>query len=184
MRHAPLVIAATVAGLAGVLSFHTGSAKITLGATAPVARLPAQRRPPRSRPRGPAHRRAPRRPGLPWGRPSTTATGTCPSRPPCRVRSSPTSPSPRLTTGGNFRSQSIDQQSIPLLEQQALQARAPTSRSVRGKLHQRRLRAVFAVGPHQAGVQVMPVLPPAPRPRQKWKAGPISSRKFSSFMST
>jgi uncharacterized protein with FMN-binding domain len=37
-----------------------------------------------------------------------------------------------LNDGGNFRSQSIDQQSIPLLEQQALQAQSADIQGVSG----------------------------------------------------
>jgi len=37
-----------------------------------------------------------------------------------------------LNDGGNFRSQSIDQQSIPLLEQQALQAQSANIQGVSG----------------------------------------------------
>ena len=37
-----------------------------------------------------------------------------------------------LNDGGNFRSQSIDQQSIPILEQQALQAQSATIQGVSG----------------------------------------------------
>ena len=37
-----------------------------------------------------------------------------------------------LDDGGNFRSQSIDQQSIPLLEQQALQAQSANIQGVSG----------------------------------------------------
>ena len=37
-----------------------------------------------------------------------------------------------IDDGGNFRSQSIDQQSIPLLEQQALQAQSANLQGVSG----------------------------------------------------
>jgi uncharacterized protein with FMN-binding domain len=37
-----------------------------------------------------------------------------------------------LTDGGDFRSQSIDQQSLPLLEQEALQAQSANIQSVSG----------------------------------------------------
>jgi len=37
-----------------------------------------------------------------------------------------------LDDGGNFRSQSIDQQSIPLLEQQALQAQSANIQGISG----------------------------------------------------
>jgi len=37
-----------------------------------------------------------------------------------------------LNDGGNFRSQSIDQQSIPILEQQALQAQSANIQGVSG----------------------------------------------------
>jgi uncharacterized protein with FMN-binding domain len=147
MRRAPIVIVATVAGLAGVLSFHTKPASLTLGSL----------------------------PGASATRSSTTtsvATGSTPgqsasgaSSPPTSSSTTTTSPSAARTStgtavnyhygilsvsvtvsgkritkvgiaslddGGNFRSQSIDQQSIPILEQQALQAQSANIQGVSG----------------------------------------------------
>ena len=55
-----------------------------------------------------------------------------------------------LDDGGNPRSQSIDQQSIPMLEQQAMQAQSANIQGVSGcQLYQCRLPAVVAVGTRQ-----------------------------------
>ena len=161
MRHAPLVIAATIAGLAGVLSFHTGTAKITLGALRRWPRLPAQRRPPS----------VPAKKSGPSTGPSAarTAVGAAVNYNYGILSVSATVSGTKLTNvaiasindGGNFRSQSIDQQSIP--HARTTGSPGPERQhpgSVRGELHQRRVPTVFAVGAHQAGVQVMPVLPP------------------------
>jgi uncharacterized protein with FMN-binding domain len=132
MRHAPLVIAATVAGLAGVLSFHTGSAKITLGAPAPVAAPPGPT---------PSTSVPTKRSGPSTG-PSAarTAVGAAVNYSYGVLSVSATVSGTKLTNvtiasiddGGNFRSQSIDQQSIPLLEQQALQAQSANLQGVSG----------------------------------------------------
>jgi uncharacterized protein with FMN-binding domain len=132
MRHAPLVIAATVAGLAGVLSFHTGSAKITLGAAAPVAAPPGPT---------PSTSVPTKRSGPSTG-PSAarTAVGAAVNYSYGDLSVSATVSGTKLTNvtvasiddGGNFRSQSIDQQSIPLLEQQALQAQSANLQGVSG----------------------------------------------------
>ncbi len=146
MRRAPIVIVATVAGLAAVLTFHTKPASLTLGSL----------------------------PGASTTRSSTTTSPTVGSTsgqgsngtsPP--PTSSPTTTSPSATRsatgaainyhwgilsvsvtvsgtkitkvgiaslddGGNSRSQSIDQQSIPILEQQALQAQNANIQGVSG----------------------------------------------------
>jgi uncharacterized protein with FMN-binding domain len=132
MKHAPLVIAATIAGLAGVLSFHTGTAKITLGAPAPVAAPPAPT----------PSTSAPARKSAPSTGPSATQTavGAAVNYNYGILSVSATVSGTKLTNvaiasindGGNFRSQSIDQQSIPLLEQQALQAQSANIQGVSG----------------------------------------------------
>ena len=132
MRHAPLVIATTIAGLAGVLSFHTGTAKITLGAPAPVAAPPAPT----------PSTSVPARKSGPSTGPSAarTAVGAAVSYNYGTLSVSATVSGTKLTNvaiasindGGNFRSQSIDQQSVPLLEQQALQAQSANIQGVSG----------------------------------------------------
>jgi hypothetical protein len=141
MRRARIVAVATVAGLAGVLSFHTRSAPLSLG------KLAAAATPGNSATIGPT---------------STTAgTGTSGAPGPTSPSTAPTTKSAtgaavnynygilsvaatvsgtKLTNvtiasiddGGNFRSQSIDQQAIPILEQEALQAQSANIQGVSG----------------------------------------------------
>lgn len=141
MKRAPVVLMATIAGLAGVLSFHTKPATLSLGQTL-----------------GPA---APG--GSPTSAPtSTTGSGssgspatTSPSAAPSATRTATgaainynygvlsvaaTVSGTKLTNvtiasideGGNFRSQSIDQQAVPVLEQEALQAQSADIQGVSG----------------------------------------------------
>ncbi len=141
MKRAPVVLMATIAGLAGVLSFHTKPATLSLGQTL-----------------GPA---APG--GSPTSAPtSTTGSGssgspatTSPSAAPSATRTATgaainynygvlsvaaTVSGTKLTNvtiasideGGNFRSQSIDQQAVPVLEQEALQAQSANIQGVSG----------------------------------------------------
>jgi len=156
MRRAPIVIAATAAGLVGILSFHTKPASLTLGgvpgassrgsSTTSVAAGP---------PPGPTGS------GVPptSGSSATSTTGPATTSPATTNSSSTRSadgPSVNynygvlsvsvkvsgkkitnvgiasLDDGGNFRSQSIDQQSIPILEQQALQAQSANIQGVSG----------------------------------------------------
>jgi uncharacterized protein with FMN-binding domain len=162
MRRTPIVLAATAAGLAGVLTFHTKSARLTLGGlpqasaqtSSPATSTTAGSSPGRST----SGTRSPATSSTPTTVPSTTPTTVPPT-------TSTTVPSTRRTAtgslvnynygelsvsvtvsgkkitnvgiaslndGGNFRSQSIDQQSIPLLEQQALQAQSANIQGVSG----------------------------------------------------
>jgi uncharacterized protein with FMN-binding domain len=171
MRRTPIVIGATIAGLAGVLAFHTRSASLTLGSlpgvsaprSSPTSSVPAT-------PTGHGSNSGSSPPTsssttIPPPTPSTTATTIPP-------RSTSTTTAPSTTTtlatqsatgeavnytygilsvsvtssgkrienvtiaslddGGNFRSQSIDQQSIPILERQALQAQSANIQGVSG----------------------------------------------------
>jgi len=141
MRRATIVIAATVAGLVGVLSFHTKSAPLTLGSVPASA---ATRGPPTTSIAA----------GPPPGRGSSSAGA--PPTPSASTTRSTTGPAVNynygilsvsvtvagkkitkvgiasLNDGGNFRSQSIDQQSLPTLEQQALQAQNANIQGVSG----------------------------------------------------
>jgi len=198
MKRTPIVVAATVAGLVGVLSFHTKAAPLTIGiapansatrsssTTSVAAGSPpsdttstGSPHPLRQQFRQRAHRQQvarqpfhqpaaqrvtppPRRALLrsPTIVPPTTSTTTAPS-----TTTTTTSPSgtrtatgssvnynygvlsvsvtasgttitnvqiASLNDGGNFRSQSIDQQSIPILEQEALQAQSANIQGVSG----------------------------------------------------
>jgi len=132
MRHAPLVIAATIAGLAGVLSFHTGTAKVTLGVPAPVAAppgptpstsVPAKKSGPSTGPSA-ARTAVGAAVNYNYGVLSVSATVSGTTLTNVAIAS--------INDGGNFRSQSIDQQSIPLLEQQARQAQSANIQGVSG----------------------------------------------------
>ncbi|HEY5274206.1 MAG TPA: FMN-binding protein [Acidimicrobiales bacterium] len=186
MRRTPIVIVATVAGLAGVLTFHTKSAPLTLGSlpsssvsrgssTLPVASGSSTGS--GSSTAGAAVSSSSSTTTVPAPSTSTTSsqqisTSTTPSTtsPPSSTTTSTTIPSTtiRSTTrsatgasvnynygvlsvsvtavqskitevriaslddGGNFRSQSIDQQSIPTLEQEALAAQSANIQGVSG----------------------------------------------------
>jgi uncharacterized protein with FMN-binding domain len=146
MKRAPIVISATVAGLAGVLAFHTTPAKLQLGA------LPSAGG---GQPAGSA------RPAAASGHPAPSAGRTTRSTPAKRTSGSggtrsaagtavnysygvmsvkvTISGSKILTVGiasiddgGNPRSESIDQQAIPVLEQEALQAQSANIQGVSG----------------------------------------------------
>jgi uncharacterized protein with FMN-binding domain len=151
MRRPVIVIVATVAGLIGLLSFHTTPARLSLGGLsgAPPTRTPTSSSaagapptsttttgpPPTSGPTTPVP--APTTTTAPTAR---TATGvavnynygvlsvsvTATGRTITKVGIS------SLNDGGDPRSQSIDQQSIPILEQQAMQAQSGKIQGVSG----------------------------------------------------
>jgi uncharacterized protein with FMN-binding domain len=143
MKRTPIIFLGTVAGLAGVFSFHSTPAKISLAPVPTTA-------PPTSSTTTPA------------SGPTTTTTTPVHNKPP--VSSTTVTPSVRqaigasvnyyfgilsvkvtvaktkitevsiaaINDGGNSRSISIDQYSIPLLEQEALQAQSGNIQSVSG----------------------------------------------------
>jgi uncharacterized protein with FMN-binding domain len=148
------VIAATAAGLAGVLSFHTTSAPLTIGGLpvtstakgAPGTSVAAGAPPPH----GSSGAGSPPTSTTPTTIPSNTSTSApaitkSANGPLINYNYGVLSVSIKvkgkkivdvgiasLDDGGNFRSQSIDQQSIPLLEQQALQAQSANIQGVSG----------------------------------------------------
>jgi uncharacterized protein with FMN-binding domain len=150
MRRAVLVIGATVVGLVGVLSFHTTPAKLTLGslsagtASRPATTTtPASASPPTTGPPPPTPTTAPSTQGTTTTTaPSTTRSATGPSVDYNfgLISVTATVSGTKLTNvsiaslddGGSPRSQSIDQQSIPILEQQALQAQSGNIQGVFG----------------------------------------------------
>ena len=141
MRRAPIVVLATAAGLAGVLAFHTTPSRLTAGA------LPATSGPARTgtsggsqlsqRSRGasapPGSRKAtggtPRTTTGPavnyyYGVLSVSVTVTGSKITKVRIAS--------LSDGGQARSMFIDQQSIPILEQEVMQAQSANIQGVSG----------------------------------------------------
>jgi len=151
MKRAPIVMGATALGLVAVLSFHTKPASLTLGAvpptTVPPTTVPRSSSGTSSSP--PPATTSPSSPPPPSS--STTAPST--TAPTARravgeavnynygILSVAVTVQGRTIThvgiaslddGGNFRSQSIDQQSIPILEQQAMQAQSANIQGVSG----------------------------------------------------
>jgi uncharacterized protein with FMN-binding domain len=150
MKRAPIVISATVAGLAGVLAFHTTPAKLSLGAPpAADGGQPASSSGPAA---SSTRRAATSGHGSSSGRPAATAK---PASQAAGTRSAVGSGvnysygvmSVKVTVsgtkilnvgiasiddGGNPRSESIDQQAIPILEQEAMQAQSANVQGVSG----------------------------------------------------
>lgn len=177
MKRASLVLGATAAGVAAVLSFHTSAAPLTLGLIAPASSTKsatsstAVAGPPSNKTSG-SSSAPPSAGGTSSVSSSSTSTSIAPSSsgtstvPPSSTSTSTSSPSTAsktavgpavnynygilsvsitavgkkitnvqiasLNDGGNFRSQSIDQQSIPILEQQALAAQSANIQGVSG----------------------------------------------------
>jgi uncharacterized protein with FMN-binding domain len=145
MKRAPIVIAGTVAGLLGVLEFHTGPAKLTGASlpTAPAASLPAS---------------SANAAGTASGAGAGTAGSGTKSSSGSTSGGSHTAAGPginyyfgvvsvkvtvsggkivkvgiaSLNDGSNPRSQFIDQQSIPILEQEVIRAQSANIQGVSG----------------------------------------------------
>jgi uncharacterized protein with FMN-binding domain len=136
MKRTPIVVVATAAGLAGVLAFHTSPSAVSL---APLSGTSGTPRQPAANPSSPS--------ASPGSSPAGTATGKT------RTATGPVvnyswgvlsvSVTVRghqivkvgiasLNDGGVFRSQAIDQQSIPILEQETMQAQSANIQGVSG----------------------------------------------------
>jgi uncharacterized protein with FMN-binding domain len=146
MKRTPIVVTATAAGLAGVLAFHTSSSDIKL---APLAGTAG----PQAGQTGQGGTTAGQPAGSPSPAPSSSSKPAASGKGGTRTVDGPAvnysygvlSVSvtvsghkivkvgiASLNDGGNFRSQSIDQQSIPILEQQAMQAQSAKIQGVSG----------------------------------------------------
>ena len=169
MRRAPIVVGATMAGLAAVLSFHTKSVPLTLGTLPAVAVPPnpsttslmngtTSAAPATTNPTNVASTTAPSTTSSPatTNPPTTNPPTTNPPTtvlPPTKTATgaavnygygvlsvSATVSGTKLTNvtiasindGGNYRSESIDQQAVPVLEQEALQAQSASIQGVSG----------------------------------------------------
>lgn len=148
MRRVWIVTGATVAGLVGVLTFHTAPARLDLGGlSGPSATSSAQA----------AGTSPPSTAANPPQGGATTPTNESPitTAPPVSTRTATGAPVnyswgvlsvsvtetgktidkvgiASLDDGGNPRSQSIDQQSIPILEQEAVDAQSANIQGVSG----------------------------------------------------
>lgn len=149
MKPAPVVIAGTVIGLAGLLSFNSSAVKLSLGA------LPAATSPPGSTAPPTTTTTAPRAAGSPPPTTTKVAPTTTTTAAPAATRSATGAATnysfgilavkvtvsgstitnisiASIDDGGNPRSAYIDQASIPLLEQQALSAQSANIQGVSG----------------------------------------------------
>jgi uncharacterized protein with FMN-binding domain len=126
VKRAPIVIAGTLAGLVAVLEFHTTPAKVTLaGSTLPAqGKSAAAAGPGSAAGTGGARTATGPQVNYNWGVLSVKVTVS--GRRLTKVGIA------YLNDGGNPRSQFIDQQSIPLLEQQAMQAQSANIQGVSG----------------------------------------------------
>jgi uncharacterized protein with FMN-binding domain len=155
MRRAPVVIGATVVGLIGLLTFHTNSAPVDLGSLSGTSATQGSTTTTGSSGANKASgASSPPKSGSNTGTSTAPSTNTATSTP-SATRSatgaavnyqygilsvSVTASGKRITKvtigsineGGNFRSQSIDQQSIPILEQQAIKAQNANIQGVSG----------------------------------------------------
>ena len=145
MRRAPIVITATVVGLIGVLEFHSRPSAIavtTIPAAGAAAASPARSAPSQGSSAGASSKSKAKAKASSPGTPSTTRTATGP-----QVNYSWGTLSVSVTVSGtkvtkvgiaslddygNPRSQSIDQYSIPQLEQQAVAAQSANIQGVSG----------------------------------------------------
>lgn len=153
MRRTPIVMAATAAGLIGVLSFHTKGTHPVLGglpsATAPSGPPTSSGSTGTSPASTTSGSNPPAASTTPTNVPSTTPTTASTTRTATGplvnysygdLSVSVTVAGGRITRvgigslddGGNFRSQSIDQESIPTLEQEAIQAQSANIQGVSG----------------------------------------------------
>ena len=126
MKRAPIVIAGTVAGLIAVLEFHTTPAKVALagGSTLPAANKSATATGPTSAGSGATRSATGQQVNYSWGVLAVKVRVS--GRKITKVSLA------YLNDGGNPRSQFIDQQSIPILEQQALQVQSANIQGVSG----------------------------------------------------
>jgi len=146
MKRAPIVIAGTVAGLVGVLEFHTSPAALTTpaGSALPAASAtPAASSTPAA---SPSMRNGSAATASPAASPSASSAADRTAVGPAvnytyGVLSVQVTVSgskiinvsiASLTDGGNPRSQSIDDESIPILEQEVLQAQSANIQAVSG----------------------------------------------------
>ena len=175
MKRSPIVVVGTMAGLVGVLSFHSMPAKLTLGSmtsptstgafrastTTSVTPATTSTSAPKSRSKGAAPTSTPTlNSPPPTGAPPVTTTTATVSPSTTTTASSVsrtvTGPSVNyyfgllsvkvtvlgkkitnvgiatLSDGGNYHSQQIDQASIPMLEQEAMQAQNANIQSISG----------------------------------------------------
>jgi uncharacterized protein with FMN-binding domain len=143
MRRTPIVIGATIAGLAGVLAFHTRPAQLSLPTVPAAGATPrpasgasssgtaqgpggASPTPARTAPQAGHAARSATGPGVNYSYGVMSVRITVSGRRILKVGIG------SLDDGGNPRSESIDQQAIPILEREVLQAQSASIQGVSG----------------------------------------------------
>jgi uncharacterized protein with FMN-binding domain len=126
VKRAPIVIAGTVAGLVAVLEFHTTPAKVSLAGST----LPAQSKPTSAA--GPTSGSAPSGTHTVTGPEVNYNWGVLAVKVTVSHGKITKVGLAYLDDGSNPRSQYIDQQSIPMLEQETLQAQSANIQGVSG----------------------------------------------------
>jgi len=134
MKRTPIVVVATAAGLAGILAFHTSPSSLTIAPAAGTSGVPPAPTPPAQS--GPSGTQRP----APGAGSTRTVDGPEVNYSFGVLSVSVTVRGHRivkvgiasLDDGGQFRSQFIDEQSIPMLEQEALQAQSANIQGVSG----------------------------------------------------
>jgi uncharacterized protein with FMN-binding domain len=125
MKRTVIVVVATAAGLAGVLAFHTSPSSVSLSPVKGTEGSPSgPASPARGTPSGPARTAVGPQVNFSYGVLSVSVT--------VRGRSLVRVGIARLSDDGTVRSQSIDQQSIPVLEHEALEAQSADIQGVSG----------------------------------------------------
>jgi uncharacterized protein with FMN-binding domain len=129
MKRTPIVITATIAGLAGVLAFHTTPSRLSLGTplgATPTPTGPSGHQPNQSASTPPGGTRTVDGPvvGYSYGNLSVSVTVSGSKITRVGIAS--------LDDDGVPRSEEIDQQSIPILEQEAVQAQSADIQGVSG----------------------------------------------------
>jgi uncharacterized protein with FMN-binding domain len=125
MKRTPIVVLATVAGLAGVLAFHTRPGQSGLG-TLPAAAAGSTPSPGPAASVQPGATRTVDGPAVNYDFGVLSVSVTVHGHKIIKVGIA------SLNDGGNFRSQGIDQYSIPILEQEAIQAQSGSIQGVSG----------------------------------------------------
>lgn len=126
MKRSPLVVAGTVVGLTGLFGFHTSPAKLNFGFATPPSIAGSSKAPVVTPSASPTGTRTATGPLVNYyfGTLSVSVTTTGSKITNVTIKS--------LSDGGNSLSQSIDQQSIPMLEAQALSAQSAKIQGVSG----------------------------------------------------
>jgi uncharacterized protein with FMN-binding domain len=126
MRRTPIVITATIAGLAGVLAFHTTPSRLSPGTQLVPTPTPTPSQPDSAASTQPGGTKTVNGPVVNYSYGDLSVSVTVSGSKITKVGLA------SLDDDGVARSEAIDQQSIPILEQQAVQAQSADIQGVSG----------------------------------------------------